>query len=133
MNKEDREIKITGVVKDEIAIDPNKADYWVVPFKLSSNPDEFWQKKFYEVYQRNTNAMKRRAHVNEDLLRLEVSSTDDLQKVLDVLKIEIAETNVLCEEDYQRKIEIRKKLDDLQKKQRDATIQFKEDSDNLIF
>lgn len=104
-----------------------------MPFKLSTKPDTAWQKKFYEVHQKDTNAMKRKAQVVEDTIHAEVSSLDDLQKVLDVVKIEVAETNALCEADYQKKLRIREELETLQQKQRDATQKFREDSDKLVF
>jgi hypothetical protein len=130
---ERQEINIVGVDKEEIKISPDKKEYWVVPFKLSLNPDESWQKKFHEVQRKDTNAMKRKARVDKNYMKVEVSGADDLQKVLDALKVQVMETNVLCEEDYQKKIKIRQELEALQKNQRDATLQFKEDSDKLIF
>ncbi len=133
MGDDGLEIKIIGVSKEEIRADSDKADFWIVPFQLSGNPDDLWQKKFYDVHQKNTDVMKRKARVNGNFLQAEVSAADDLQKVLDALKIEVAETNVLCAEDHQKKIEIRKKLEALQQKQRDTTQQFKEDTDTLMF
>ena len=133
MGGESQDIKIVGVDREEIKISSDKNECWIVPFKLSVNPEDAWQKKFYEVQQKDTNVMKRKARVVENCISVEVSGADDLQKVLDVLKIEVAETNVLCEEDYQKKMRVRQQLEALQKKQRDATQQFKEDSDNLVF
>lgn len=133
MSNESREVKICGVNKDEIKMSPDKREYWVVPFRLSLSPDEPWQKKFYEVQQRDPNVMKRKARVSGDIMSVDVQAAEDLQKILDVLKIEVAETNVLCEEDYQTKLKIRRDLEALQKKQQDATLQLKEDSDKLKF
>ncbi|MFA5262038.1 MAG: hypothetical protein WC450_12515 [Candidatus Omnitrophota bacterium] len=133
MADENREIKIVRVDKDEIKISADKNEHWVVPFKLSLSPDESWQKKFYDVQQRDSDTMKRKARIVENTLSVEVFSADDLQKVLDVLKIEVVETNAQCEEDYQKKIKIRQQLEALQKKQRDATQQLKENSDKLVF
>ena len=133
MSIESEEIKIVGVEKDAIRVSPDKKDYWVVLFKLSLKPDQTWEKKFYEVQQKDTNAMKRKAQIVENAISVDVSSMDDLQKVLDIIKIEVAETNVLCEADYQKKVKIRQELEGLQQKQRDATQKFKEDSDKLKF
>jgi len=133
MNGESQEIKIVGVDKETIKVSSDKEDYWLIPFKLSLIPDRSWQKRFYEVQQKNSDTMKRKATVVENFINVEVCSTDDLQKVLDVLKIEVAETNVLCEEDHQKKIKIRRELEEFQQKQRDATLRFKDDSDNLVF
>ena len=59
--------------------------------------------------------------------------TDDLQKILNALKVTVAQANILCEKDFQRKLRIRPELEDLQKQQRDATQKFKDDSDKLMF
>ncbi len=133
MEGESQEVKIIGVEKEGIAMSPNKKEIWVVPFKLSLSPDKFWQKKFYEVQQKDVSVMKRPVEVVDNLMRMEVSSADDLQKLLDILRLEVAQTNVLSEEDYQRKIKIHQELESLQKKQRDSTQQFKDDSDKLTF
>ena len=130
---ESQEIRIISVNKEEIRMGSDKKECWVVPFKLSLIPDESWQRRFYEIQQKNTNVMKRKARVVENFLNVDVSGGDNLQKITDVLKIEVMETNALCEEDYQKKVDIRKELEALQKKQRDVTLQFKEDSDKLIF
>ena len=133
MSGESQEIKIVGVDKESVRMSSDKKDYWVVLFKLSLKPDQFWEKKFYEVQQKDTNAMKRKAQIVENSISVEVSGIDDLQKVLDVLKIEVAETNVSCEEDHQKKLKIRQELETLHQKQRDATQKFKEDADKLMF
>ena len=133
MSGENQEIKIIAIDKEAIKVSSDKKDFWVIPFKLSGNPDQIWERKFYDVQQKDKSAMKRKVYVIKDTLGVEVSSTDDLQKILDVIKVEVAETNVLCEEDYQRKVKIRQELESLQQKQRDATQKFKEDSDKLVF
>lgn len=127
-----QEIRIIGVDKETIRVSSEK-DYWVVPFKLSLKPDQSWERKFYEVQQKDANPMKRKVRFVENSIIVEVSGIDDLQKVLDVIKIEVTETNVLCEEDYQKKLKIRKELEALQKKQRNATQKFKDDADKLMF
>ena len=132
MSGENQEIKIVGVDKEEIKVGGNK-DEWIIPFKLSATPDESWQKKFYEVQQKDSSVMKRKSRVIENFIKIEISSVDDLQKILDALKIEVAEANALCEEDYQTKMRVRQELEALQKKQRDSTAHFKEDSDKLVF
>jgi len=133
MSAEGQEIKIVGVDKDAIVVSVDKNDYWVVPFKLSSTPDQFWEKKFYEVQQKDTSTLKRKVRVSGDAISAEVASLDDLQKILDVIKVEVTQTNVLCEEDYQKKLKIRQQLEDLQKKQRDSTQKFKDASDKLVY
>lgn len=130
---ESQEIKIVSVDKEAIQVGMDKKDFCVIPFKLSAKPDETWEKKFYEVQQKDKSAMKRKAHLIKDVISLEVSSLDDLQKVLDAVKIEVVETNALCEADYQTKKKIRQELESLQQKRRDATQKFKEDSDKLVF
>ena len=133
MSGESQEIKIVGVDKEAIKTDSDKKEHWVVPFKLSLNPDQSWQDKYYEVQKKNTNAMKRKSQLVENTIIVEVSGADDLQKVLDALKIEVVEANVLCEKDYQKKMRIRQELEALQKEQKDATQKFKDDSDKLVF
>ncbi|MDP8266395.1 MAG: hypothetical protein P9M07_05555 [Candidatus Aceula meridiana] len=133
MSGENQEIKIVGIDKDSIRISSDNKDYWVVSFKLATSPDQSWQKKFYEIQKKDSDIAKRKMWFIKDSICVEVSAVDDLQKVLDALKIEIAEVNVLCEQDHQKKIKIRQELATLQQVQRDATLKLKEDSDKLIF
>ena len=133
MSGETQEIKIVGVDKDKIVISSDKKEYWVVSFTLSSSPDASWQKKFYDVQQKDASSMKRKAQIVENSLNVDVPSSDDLQKVLDDLKIQVAKANVLCEEDYQTKMKVRQELEDLQQRRKDSTQKFKDDSDKLIF
>jgi hypothetical protein len=133
MGSESQEIKVVGVDKEAIRVSSDKKDFWVVPFILSPKPDQSWERKFYEVQQKNTNLLKRKAHVVDNCISTEVASMDDLQKILDVIKIEVAETNVLCEADNQKKLKIRQELESLQQRQRDSTQKFKGDADKLIF
>jgi len=133
MSGEYQEIKIVGVDKEAISICEDKEDHWLVPFELSSSPDQFWQKKFSEVQQKDDNAMKRKTQIVDKTISVEVSGNDDLQKILDVLKNEVAQVNVLCEEDYKKKIQIRQELEDMHQRQRNATLKFKGDSDKLMF
>src|SRR5208283_5918226 len=99
MSDDCREIKIVGVDKEAIQMTSGKQISWAVPFKLSLKPDQDWEKKFYEVQQRDKTAMKRRKQIMGDFIKVEVCEMDDLQKILDVLRLEVAETNVLCEGD----------------------------------
>jgi hypothetical protein len=133
MSSESQEIKIVGVDKEAIGISVDKKDFWSIPFKLSLKPEQTWEKKFFEIQQKDISAIKRKARVIGDSITVEVTSLDDLQKILDVVKVEVAQTNVLCEEDYQKKLKIRQQLEDLQQKQRDTTQKLKEDSDKLVF
>ena len=127
-----QEIKIVGVDKAAIEMSLGK-QIWAIPFKLSSKPDQDWEKKFYDVQQRDKNIMKRKMRIVGDLITVEVSEMDDLQKILDVLRLEVAETNVLCEGDYQTKLKIRQELEVLQHRQVDVTKKFKDDVDKLQF
>jgi len=133
MSDEHKEIIITGVDKDSIVMGSSKLNLWVVPFKLSSKPDQDWERKFYEVQQRDKNVMKRKVQILGDFIKVEVTETDDLQKVLDVIRLEVTETNALCEGDYQKKMKMRRELEELQHKQGDITAKFKGDSDKLKF
>ncbi len=133
MSGENQEIKIVGVDKEAIKVSTESKDLWIVPFKLSQKPDSSWERKFYETQQKDRSLMRRKARVIEDSLTVEVAAVDDLQKVLDVLKTEVTETNAVCEEELQRKMKIRKELEDLQQRQRDASQKLKDDSDNLKF
>ncbi|MCX5680797.1 MAG: hypothetical protein NT079_00640 [Candidatus Omnitrophica bacterium] len=133
MSTESQEIKIIGIDKEAIRVSLEKNNFCTILFKFSLKPDQSWEQKFYEVQQKNTSAMKRKAHLIGSTISVEVSNIDDLQKVLDVIKIEVTETNVLREADYQKKMKIHQELEALQQKQRDATQKFKEDSDKLVF
>ena len=64
---------------------------------------------------------------------VEVTATDDLQKILDVLKIQVTEANEQSEEDFQKKLKIRRELEDLQKKRENSTQKFMDDTDHLKF
>ena len=130
---ESLEIRIIGVNKSGIKVSNDKKGFWDIPFQLSPQPEESWNRKFYEVQQKSAEIMKRKIHVINDYLAVEVSETDDLQKILDALKIVVAETNAQCVSDYQKKLRIRQELEVLHKKQTDATQKFKEDSDKLEF
>ena len=127
------EIKIVGVDKAAIEMSPSKQDLWIIPFELSLKPDQDWERKFYEVQKSDTNVMKRAMQIKENYIRMEVSQKDDLHKVLDVLKAEVAKTNVLREGDYQKKMNIRQQLEELHHQQGDVTKKFKDDSDQLQF
>ncbi len=133
MSEEGREIKIIGIDKEAIKVSPDKREIWIVPFKLSLKPDQSWERKFSEVQQRDKDAMKRTVKIVNASLEVELSSTDDLQKVLDTIKIEVAETNAQCAEDDQKKIKIRQELEELRQRQTTATQKFKDDSDQLKF
>lgn len=133
MGGEHQEIRIVGIDKEAIKISSDKQSFWTIPFKLSAKVDQAWERKFYDVQQKDANAMKRKTQVGGDFIRVEVSEMDDLQKVLDAVKIEVVRTNALCEEDYQKKEKVRQDLETLQKKQTNATQKFKEASDKLQF
>ena len=133
MGGENQEVKIISVDKAAIRTGVDKKNQWFVPFKLSLSPDRSWQEKFYEVQQKNTATAKRKSQLVKDLIIVEVSGDDDLQKILDMLKIEVLEANTLCEDDYQKKIKLREDLETLQREQKNATQKFKDDSDKLMF
>jgi len=131
--EESPEIKITGVDKERIKVSKDQKDFWVIPFQLVPQPGDSWNRKFYEAQKDSGEVVKRRILVINDCLEVEVCEIDDLQKILDALKIVVAETNAQCIADYQKKLRIRQELEDLREKQNDATQKFKDDSDNLIF
>ena len=133
MGEESQEIKIVGIDKEAIRTASDKKEHWIVPFKLSSTPDQSWQEKFYEVQKRDLSPMKRKSQLLDNAIVVEVFGADDLQKILDALKIVVAQANVLCESDFQKKLKIRQDLEALHKEQRDATQKFKDDSDQLKF
>ncbi len=126
-------IKIVGVDRDLIRVSEDKKETWIVPFRLSAKPDQAWERKFYEVQQKDISVLKKKGRFVEDCIELEVAELDSLQNILDVLKAEVAQANALCEEDFQKKVKIKEELEALQKRQRDATEKFKEDSDTLNF
>jgi len=127
-----QELKVIGVDKEAIKM-ISGTQTWVIPFKLSLKPDQDWEKKFYDVHQQGKNVMKRKMKFVGDFIIVEVSEVDDLQKILDAIRLEVTETNVLCEEDYQTKLKVRRDLEVSLKKQGDATNKFKDDSDKLQF
>jgi len=133
MSDDCQEIKVVGVDKEAIEMSSGKQILWAIPFKLSLKPDQDWERKFYDVQQRDKNTMRRKMRIVGDFIKVEVSEMDDLQKILDVIRLEVAETNVLCEGDYQTKLKIRRELEALQQKQGDVTRKFKDDSDKLQF
>ena len=132
MSDEHQEIKVVSVEKGEIKMSL-VAQVWSVPFKLSLKPNQDWEKKFYEVQLRDKNVMKRKMKIAEGYITVEVAEMDDLQKVLDVIKLEVAETNMLCEGDYQTKLKVRRELEILQQRQGDATDKFRENASKLQF
>ena len=83
MSDDCQEIKVVGIDKEAIEMRSGK-QIWGIPFKLSLKPDQDWQKKFYDVQQRDKNVMKRRIKIVGDFITVEVFEMDDLQKVLDV-------------------------------------------------
>jgi len=133
MSEESQQVKVVGVDKEGIRTCSDKKDQWIVPFTLSIKPDQSWQEKFYEAQKSDSDPMSRKAQLQEKSILVQVSGVDDLQKILDALKVTVTEANVLCEKDFQRKLKIRRELEELQKKQRDATQKFKDDSDKLVF
>lgn len=133
MSDERYAIKVVGVDKEAIEMIGGKQDVWGIPFRLSSKPDQDWEKKYFEVSGKDKSLMKKKVHLIGDLIKVEISEMDDLQKVLDIIKAEVKETNSLCEGDYQLKVKLRQDLETLQNKQFDVTKKFKEDSDKLQF
>lgn len=133
MDSEGQEIRIVGVDKEAIKLSPDKKDCWTVHFKLSGSPDHSWEKKFYETHQRDKNIMKRKAYVEGDCIKIEIAETDDLQKILDAIKIIVLEANVLCGQDHQVRVKIRQELEVLRQRQADATRKLQEDIHKLKF
>ena len=127
-----QELKVIGVDKEAIKM-ISGTQTWVIPFKLSLKPDQDWEKKFYDVHQQGKNVMKRKMKFVGDFIIVEVSEVDDLQKILDAIRLEVTETNVLCEGEYQTKLKVHRELEALQLKQVDATKKFQDNSDKLKF
>ncbi len=127
------DIVVVGVDRGSIEMGAGKQSSWIVPFRLSAKPDQDWERKFYEVQQREKSALKRKAQILEDLLKVEVSETDDLQNILDVIKAQVAETNALREGDHQKKLKMRLELAALQGRQEDVTRKFRDAADKLSF
>lgn len=133
MSEERQEIKIIGIDKEAITMGSVKENFWVVPFKLSLKPNQDWERNFYEVQNKDKNVMKRKSVLAGDFIKTQVGEMDDLQKVLDMVRIEVTEANALCEGDYQKKMKIRHELEVLQNRQGDVTKKFREDADKLAF
>jgi hypothetical protein len=133
MSDERQEIKVVGVDKAAIEMSSGKESLWGIPFKLSSKPNQDWERKFYEVQKSDANVMKRRMEFKDDCIKVDVSEMDDLQKILDLVRVAVTKANVLYEGDYQKKMKIRQDLEELQHKQGDVTKKLRDDSDKLQF
>ena len=133
MSEEERNIKIISVDKNAIKESPDHKEIWVLPFKLSRKPDESWERNFYDVYRKNPSEVKRKVNVAEDSILISIAATDDLQKVLDALKIDVVKTNTICEVNFQKKLQLQQELEALKKKQLEIMTKFKDDSDHLQF
>ena len=133
MDTEERDVRIIGIEKSAIKESHDQKGIWILPFKLSVKPDDSWARNFFEVNRKNTNDAKRKANVVEDRIEVSVAEMDDQQKLLDAIKIDVADTNALCEENYQKKLSLQQGLEALKKKQNDVLEKLKEDSDKLQF
>jgi len=132
MNDECNDIKVVSVDREAIKMTLGK-QIWGVPFKLSSIPSQDWMNKFYEVQHKDVNDMKRKIKIEEDIITVEIFEMDNLQKVLDAISHEVAQTNILCDGDFQKKLKVRHDFEVLQQRQGDATKKFQNDSDSLKF
>ncbi|NLE65533.1 MAG: hypothetical protein GX606_06430 [Elusimicrobia bacterium] len=133
MRSEGQTLTIVGVDKAGIVPGTGKQDAWFIPFKLSRKPDEVWEKKFAEAQGMDRDLMKRKAQIIEDVIRVEVLEADDIQRVLEVIKRQVAEANALCEKDYQKKMRVREELETLQARQDSVTQKIREAADRLNF
>lgn len=133
MDSESQEIKIIGVEREAIKPSSDKKNFWVVPFTLSRRPDESWERKLREIQEEDDDEMKRQARVLGDSLEVQISENDDLQKIFDVIKKEVAEANKQCEEDHEKKLKIRRQLEEVRQKQANSMQKFKDDADKLEF
>ncbi|MDP2653754.1 MAG: hypothetical protein Q8Q08_06955 [Candidatus Omnitrophota bacterium] len=133
MSVEDLEIKIVGVDKARIRESETSGGIWIVPFKLSSKPDESWVRNFNELFRKNANIRKRKAHVIEDCIEVSVAGVDDTQQVLDVIKADVADTNSACREIFLKKIRMQEALKTLQQTQADTLQKIKDDVEKLKF
>jgi len=133
MGAEERDIRIIGVDKAAIRESANQKGCWILPFKLSGKPSASWASSFYEVHRKNAAEVQWKADVNDDLILVNISGTDDQQKVLDAIKIDVVGANAICEENYQKKVKIQEELAALKKKHNDTLTKLQEGSDNLQF
>jgi len=133
MDSESQEIKIIGVEREAIKPSSDKKNFWVVPFTLSRRPDESWERKLREIQEEDDDEMKRQARVLGDSLEVQISENDDLQKIFDVIKKEVAEANKQCEEYHEKKLKIRRQLEEVRQKQANSMQKFKDDADKLEF
>ena len=133
MDSEYQEIKIVGVDKEAIKLSSDKKGFWVVFFKLSQKPDSDWERKFCEIEEKNSDVMKRKGVIINGSLEVYIFENDDLQAVLDALKVEVAETNAQCSEDYQKKLKIRQEIEGLRQRESNARQKFQDDADKLNF
>lgn len=127
------EIRVVGVDAGHIREHSALQSTWVIPFRLSSKPDESWVRNFNDVFKKNTNVDKKKAHVVGDHIEVNVTQLDNQQQVLDLLKKDIADTNAIYRDMCQQKMKIQDDLKALQKANSDTLLKMKSDAENLKF
>jgi|SRR3989338_229694 len=127
------EIRVIGVDQGRIREHGTLESTWIVPYRLSSKPDESWVRNFNEIFKKNVNIEKKKAHVVGDFIEVNLSSSDDQQKVLDLLKQDIKDTNAACQAIYEHKMKMQDDLKALQKTHANIIQKIKDDAENLKF
>ena len=133
MVNEDPVIKIIGVDKDKIRESSSLSGAWVIPFKLSSIPSESWGRNFYEICQRNSNANKRKTSLLNDCIEVNCTEKDEQQKVLDMLMLDILNTNAVCQDIYHKKIKMQEDIRIQQQSHANTLQRIKDDIEKLKF
>jgi|GEM_PF-2186290 len=133
MSDEVQDIRVVGIDKEKIAMSTEKQSLWIVPFKLSVTPNLDWERKYFEVRGRDKKVHKQQSQLVGDHINVEVSEVDDLQKILEAVRAEVASTNVLCGEEQKQKMKLRSDLETLQQKQTAVTNKLKDAADKLQF
>ena len=133
MSSEELEIKIISVEKDRIRESALIKGGWVIPFKLSAKPNESWERHFYEAHRKNPDPKKKDIKIVNDCIEVQFTENDNLQKALEMLKVDVDSANVVYKDIYLKKIQIQEDLKALQLKQVGVLQKLKDESDGLKF
>ena len=129
---EEQDIKVIGIDKENIRENADGKG-WVIPFKLSTEPNESWAKHFFEVHRKNTDIKKYNCKLLGKMIEVGFTDTDSQQKALDALNKDVATTNTVYKEVYLAKKKMQEDMMDMKQK-RGVTLQkLKDESDNLKF
>ena len=127
------DIRVIGVEQTRIREHSSLQGTWIVPFRLSARPDESWVRNFNDICKKNMNVDKKKAHVVGDCIEVNVAHADDQQRVLDLLKKDVMDTNAACREIYEQKVKMQDDLRVLQKNNADTLQKIKDDVEKLKF